>query len=62
MLLVSPSMMKRMSAPAGDFASGSSGSIVAFIIPSSSLLEIGFNKDALPDAELMRGTSNYSWL
>ena len=31
MLPVSPSIMKRMSAPAGDFASGYSGSMVVFI-------------------------------
>src|SRR5574341_2287495 len=35
---VLPSIRMRMSAPAGDFASGSSGSIVVFILLSSNFI------------------------
>src|SRR6185503_8917146 len=38
MLPVLPSIRKRMSAPAGDFASGLSGSIVVFILLSSNFI------------------------
>src|SRR5215207_9303053 len=38
MLPVLPSIRKRMSAPAGDFASGGSGSTVVFILLSSNFI------------------------